>query len=216
MRRKRPILQTLWHVKPGQSVFMQNKGCIAGNRFEAFRARVRLVLRSLSLYETRDIDADPFLGIPPHQFFPFTPGTSVRSRTGTIVNDAAITRPREAPAMTEIIFGFPCICLIHAISAENAGVNPTAARRRTIVFEIGKAFELRPVMRPTLAIDAAEEHAIGPRLRLGLPAGYLRQHCFYVWLAMFILRIPPIERAQRFVDRIVRLFCFCNQSQCEM
>src|SRR5712692_6486579 len=216
MRRKRPILQTLWHVKPAQSVFVQNKRRIAGNRFEAFRALLRLVLGSLCLYETGDIDADPFLRVPPHQFFPFTPGTSVRPRTGTIVNDAAITRPTEAPAMAEIIFGFPYICLVHAIATENAGVNPAAARGRTIVFEIGKAIELRAVMRPTLAIDAAEEHAIGTRLRFGLPAVYLSEHGFHFRLAMFVLRIPPIERAQRFVDWIVRLLRFRNQSQREV
>src|SRR6266567_2370568 len=156
MRRKRPILQTLWHVKPAQSVFVQDKRRIAGNRVESLRTWLRLVFRSFSFYEAGNVDADPFLRVPPHQFFPFTPGTSIRPCTGPIVNDAPITRPTEAPAMAEIIFGFPCIRLVHTIAAENAGVNPTPARGRTVVLEIGKTIELRTVMRPTFAIHTAE------------------------------------------------------------
>src|SRR5260370_38313431 len=115
MRRKRPMPQTLWHVKPGQSGLVQNKGGIAGNRFEAFGALLRLVPGSLCLYETGNIDVDPFLRVPPHQFFPFTPATSVRPRTGTIVTDAPITWPTEPPTMAEIIFGFARICLVRSI-----------------------------------------------------------------------------------------------------
>src|SRR5436305_13878917 len=106
MRRERPILQTFWHVKPGKPVLMQNERRIAGNRIKAFRRLVRLVLRSLCRYKTRNVYARPFLRVPPHQFFPFAPGTSVRPRTGAIVNDAAIARPTEAPAVAKIIFGF--------------------------------------------------------------------------------------------------------------
>ena len=58
--------------------------------------------------------------------------------------------------MAEIIFGFPCICLVNTIATENAGIDPAAARGRTIVLEIGKTIELRSVMRVTFAINTAE------------------------------------------------------------
>ena len=52
MRRQRPILQTFWHVKPTQSVLMQNKRRITGNRIQSLCVLVRSVLRRFSLYET--------------------------------------------------------------------------------------------------------------------------------------------------------------------
>src|SRR5260370_24915632 len=82
--------------------------------------------------------------------------------------------------------------------------------------EIGKIMELRAVKRSSYAMDPAKKHAVWARLWLSLPAVYLREHGFHFRLAMFVLRIPPIERAQRFVDRIVRLLRFRNQSQREM
>src|SRR6266496_6394003 len=106
MSRKRSVLQTFWHVKPAQAVLVQNKGRVTGNRIQAFCAYLRLVIGSFSLYESRDVYARPFFRVPPHQFFSFAPRTAVRPRTGAIVNDSAITRPREAPAVTKIISGF--------------------------------------------------------------------------------------------------------------
>src|SRR5437879_4273165 len=126
MRRQRSILQTFWHVKPAQSVLVQNKRSITGNRVESLRAWLRFVLRSFSFYEAGNVYACPFFRVPPHQFFPFAPRTTVRPCTGTVVNDSAIARPREAPAVTEIISGFSRVCLVHAIAAKNAGVNPAA------------------------------------------------------------------------------------------
>src|SRR5437764_9900507 len=106
MRRQRPILQSLRHVPPAQSFLVQTKRCITGDRVESLRACLRFVLRSFSFYKARNVYACPFFRVPPHQFFAFAPRTAVRPCTGTVVNNSAIARPREAPTVAEIISGF--------------------------------------------------------------------------------------------------------------
>src|SRR5437899_4377704 len=154
MSRKWSILQTFWHVKPAQSILVQDKRGIARNRIQAFCTYLRLVIGSFSLYESRNVYARPFFRVPPHQLFSFTPGTAVRPRTGAIVNNSAIIRPREAPAVTKIISGFTCVGLVHAIAAKNSGINPAAACRRSIGFQFRETIHLRAMMGLAVSIDA--------------------------------------------------------------
>ena len=75
------------------------------------------------------------------------------------------------------------------------------------------------MMRFAIAIDA-EHHAVGFQCGRGLsapislflatlphfqslPAVDFCEHGFHVRLAEIILRVPPVERAQRFVDWII-------------
>src|SRR6266446_7242234 len=157
MRRQRSILQTFGHVKPAQSVFVQNKRGITGNCVESFRAWLRFVLRSFSFYEAGNVYACPFFRVPPHQFFPFAPRTSVRPCTGTVVNDSAIARPREAPTMPEIISGFSCVRLVAAIAAKDAGVNPAAGGSGAVSFQLRETIHLRAMMRFAVSIDAEHD-----------------------------------------------------------
>src|SRR6476661_1927639 len=150
MSRERSVLQTFWHVKPTQAVFVQNKGRVTGNRIQAFCAYLRLVIGSFSFHESGDVYPRPFFRVPPHQFFSFTPRTAVRPCTGAIVNNSPITRPREAPAVAKIISGFPGVRLVHAIAAKNAGINPAAACRRSVSFQFTKTIHLLAVMRLAL------------------------------------------------------------------
>src|SRR5437899_10484416 len=101
MGRQRPVLQTFRNIKRAQSILVQNKWRITGNGIQAFCGFIRLVLRSFSLYEARNVYTRPFFRVPPYQFFPFAPRTAVRSRTGTIVNEPAIARPPDTPAVAE-------------------------------------------------------------------------------------------------------------------
>src|SRR6476620_3307051 len=103
MSRERAVLQTLWHVDPAQAVLVQDKRRIPRNCIKTFGADLRLIVRSFPLYKSGHIDASPFFGVPPDQFFPFAPGTAVRPRASPIINDSTIARPTEAPAVTEII-----------------------------------------------------------------------------------------------------------------
>src|SRR5262249_1938987 len=165
-----------------------------GNRIEAFRIELRFIIGRFSLYESGHVDARPFFRVPPHQFFALAPRTAVRSRTSAVVNDAAVARPREAPSMPEIISGLARVGLVYAIAAQNAGGNPAAACGGTAGFQFSKTIQLLSVVRFSVAIHT-ENPAISVRLRIGVPAVDFCEHSFHLWLAEFIFRIPPIERA---------------------
>ena len=60
MSRQRAVLQTFRHVKPAQSILMQNERCITWNRIETFGALFRLVIWSFAFYKTGHIYAGPF------------------------------------------------------------------------------------------------------------------------------------------------------------
>src|SRR5215471_6801986 len=70
-------------------------------------------------------------------------------------------------------------------------------------------------MRIAFAIDT-EHDSLRIWLRSGVPAVDLCQHGFHLWIAQRVFGVPPVERAQRFIQRISRLFCFCNEPQREL
>ena len=49
-----------------------------------------------------------------------------------------------------------------------------------------------------------------------VPSVDLRQHGFHFWIAQFVFRVPPVKRAQRFIERIVRLLRLRNETQSEL
>ena len=55
-----------------------------------------------------------------------------------------------------------------------------------------------------------------PGHRFGLPAVNFGEHRFHVRLAVLIFRVPPIERAQRVVERIARLLRLGDQTQSQL
>src|SRR6266404_5458406 len=219
MSRQRPVLQTFWHVEPAESVLVKNERRIPGNRITSSCTLVRLVLGSFPFYKSGNVYAGPFFRVPPHQFFPFAPRTAVRPRTGTIVNDSPIARPTEAPAVAEIVPGSSRVCLVHAIAAKNARINPAAACGGSVGFQFREAVRLWAMMRFAIAIDATKQHAItiaavsDAGYRFSLPTVNLGEHGFHVRIAQFIFRIPPVERAQRLVDWLISLFYFRFQAQ---
>src|SRR5712675_751984 len=133
---------------------MQNERRVTGNCIESFGAYLRLVVGRFSFHKTGNVYAGPFFRVPPHQFFPFAPWMTVRPRTGPVIDDAPIARPREAPAVTEIIFGFARVGLVDAVAAKNTGVDPATARGRTVGFQFSKTIYLRAVMGIAVAIVA--------------------------------------------------------------
>ena len=70
-------------------------------------------------------------------------------------------------------------------------------------------------MRIAIAIET-EDDSVSTRLRISVPTVNLRQHGFHVGLTVIIFRIPPVERAQRLIERIGRLLSFCNYTQSEL
>ena len=82
-------------------------------------------------------------------------------------------------------------------------------------------------MRIPCAIDAENNSVIllfgRRRWTLGVflmlkrvPSVDLCQHGFHFWIARLVFRIPPIKRAQRFIERIVGLFRFGDQTQSKL
>src|SRR5438477_9882171 len=179
---------------------MQNKRRVTRNRVETFCAYLGLVVGRFPLYKSGNVDAGPFFRVPPHQFFPFAPRMAVRPRTSAVIDDAAIAGPREAPAVTKVIFRFARVGLVYAIATKNAGVDPAAARGRTVGFQFSKTIYLRTMMRPSTAIVAENSPVTpagvnAPGYRLSVPAVDFGEHGFHLRIAQVIFRIPPIQRA---------------------
>src|SRR5947209_8784358 len=102
MRRHRPILQTLRNVKPSEPVFVQDERRVARNRLESAFVSGWPKLRRLLDREIGLIGARPFaLGlVPPDQFLVLAPRFAGRTRARSIIYNAPIARPDEAPAVT--------------------------------------------------------------------------------------------------------------------
>src|SRR6266404_1894261 len=62
---------------------------------------------------------------------------------------------------------------------------------------------------PNTGAPAPGHRICGPTIDLG-------KHGFHLGFALSIVRVPPIESAQRFIDRIVRLLRFCDDAQSEL
>src|SRR5207237_9775528 len=54
------------------------------------------------------------------------------------------------------------------------------------------------------------------RLRVRVPTVDLGQHGFHFWIAMLVFGVPPVERAQWFIDWIVGFLCFADQAQSKL
>ncbi len=114
-RRSRPCP---WHLRRADS----RAACRAGNRARRRRPSFCCV------------------GIPPDIFLPLRPGPALRIGGGAVVHDAAIVRPGEAPVRLHRVVGdFAVAGAIAARLGKDAAVDPAAARRRSVVLQVGKA-----------------------------------------------------------------------------
>ena len=156
--------------------------------------------------------------VPPDQFLALAPRLAGRSGARSIIYNAAIARPDEAPAVAEIVFRIARVRLVDLIRTKNAGVNPAAARGRTVGLQFVDS--RRPADRDADCLrdrrPKTTPSAISGFVKIGVPTIDLRQHGFHLRIAQLVFRIPPIERAQRFIERIVRLFRFGDQAQREL
>ena len=127
MRRHRAVLQTFRHMDPAEAVLVQDKWRIARNCIESLCVSGR-ARKSGGLPGTNPATSMPVhfvRRVPPDQFFAFAPRLAGRSRARAIINDAAIARPGEAPAMAEIIFGISREFALFTLSrTKHTGVNP--------------------------------------------------------------------------------------------
>src|ERR1700730_536719 len=107
--RHRPVLQTLRNVQPAETVFMQRerrvtRDCIKSALVSGWSKFGRFFGRKIG-----DVDAGPFPLplVPPDQFLAVAPRLARRTGARSIIYDATITRPSEAPAVAEIVFRIP-------------------------------------------------------------------------------------------------------------
>src|SRR5438270_3285157 len=131
VRRHWSVLQSARDMKPAESVFMQHKRRIARNCIKPTLVSGRPKFRWLFRRKIGDVDAGPFVLplVPPDQFFAVAPRLARRFGARSIIYNAAIGRPGEAPAVAKVIRRFPRERLVDFVRAEDAGVNPAAARR---------------------------------------------------------------------------------------
>ena len=162
MRRHRSILQTARDVKPPEPVFMRDERRVAGNPIKAALVSGWSKLRRLVQRKIRVINAGPFLlrAVPPDQFLAVAPRLAGRTGARSIIYDAAIARPDEAPTVAKIIFRITRVRLVNLIWTEDAGVNPAAACGRTVGLQSWITVNLRTVMRIPCAIDAENNSVI--------------------------------------------------------
>src|SRR5207244_12565380 len=174
-------------------------------------------LGQLSRRTIVDVDAGPFVLplVPPDQFFAVAPRLAGRFGARSIIYDAAIGRPGEAPAVAKVIRRFPRKRLVDFVRAEDAGVNPGAACGRTVGLQPRKTVNLRTVMRTASAIET-EHDSVCVGLSIRVPAVDLCQYGFHFWITQLVVRVPPVERAQRFVYGVGGLLYFGDQTQGEL
>ena len=93
----------------------------------------------------RHVEADPLRPVPLDQLALLVPRLAVHVRRSAIVHDAAIGRPREGPTGRDAgIARIGGVTARHDVAAfrELPGIDPVAARRRTIVLKLGEGVEL--------------------------------------------------------------------------
>src|SRR6266513_5108978 len=190
MRRERAILQTFRNIHPSQAVFVQDEGRVAALTIKTIFIPSWSIIGRFACLEIRNINAGPLFRFPPDKLFAFAPRFTIRLRAGPIINDAAIAWPTEAPTVAEIILRLSRVRFVHAISIENARINPRAARGRAISFQFVIIRDLWTMMWLTFSISP-KKNAFCVRLRFHLPAIDLREHGFHFGLAELVLRIPP-------------------------
>src|SRR5205823_678248 len=180
MRRHWAVLQTRRNMEPAETVLVQNEWCVAGDRVEAGLVTLRPKGRFSLHRKVRSIEPGPLelIDIPPNEFLLFAPRPSVRSRARSIIYDAAISGPGEAPTVSEIVLRVAGVRLVDFVPPENARVNPAATGSRAVSFQLRITVNLRPVMRVTLSI-LSKHHAVTPSSRVRVPAIDLRQDRFH-------------------------------------
>src|SRR5262249_54867316 len=106
----------------------------------------------------------PSCVIPPNQLLTLAPRLAIRTRRSAVVNDSAIIGPCESPSVPKQIVGRSFAGTIPLFLGEHSAVDPSTARRRSIVLQIPDMAELFPFwQRP--AIDLSQ-HIF--RLRIGI------------------------------------------------
>src|SRR5256885_6380247 len=138
-----------------------------------------------------------FVLVPPDKFFAFAPWLSVGTRRGAIVENASIRRPRVAPTMPEIVFGFPRIGQVHSGLGMDSRVDPATTCCTAIRLQF-RVPANKFVTTSFVAVDLAYNFV---NHRLGM---------------LTLGRIVPCERIQSSIARTRIGLCFRLNSAAEV
>src|SRR5947207_9517207 len=130
VRRYRPVLQTFRNMQPAESVFVQDEWRIAGNSIHSILVSGWAKLGRFIDHKIWHVDAIPFALplVPPDQFLALAPRLASRFGARSIIYNAAIRRPGEAPAVAKVIFRIARVRLVDFVRAKDTRINPAAAR----------------------------------------------------------------------------------------
>ncbi len=139
---ERPVLEADRREEPALAVTLHDERPVAGDGVNTFRVSVGTVVGAFVGLEVGDVEARPLplLLVPPDVLLLLAPGLALGVCGGTIVEDAAVRRPRPAPLGGGVGLlgpGLAAAGLIHAVG-HYARVDPTPARRRAIILQISK------------------------------------------------------------------------------
>src|SRR5581483_10350180 len=106
---------------------MQSERLVAVEPLHAFLA-VALVIGAHVFKEVGSIVACPLLlgVVPPDQRLALAPGFAIRRRGCAVINDAAVVRPSESPAMPEFAFRFALVGFVQTNLGHDAAIDPAA------------------------------------------------------------------------------------------
>ena len=141
--RERTVGEAHGGEEPAEPVAVDDERPVSGDGVVAPGIGVGPVVRPLGRREVGDVVADPLalLLVPPDVLFPLGPGLALGVGGGPVVEDAAVRGPGPAPLVRRRGLLRPRLAPPGLVDAAGvgAGVDPTTARRRAVVLELGEA-----------------------------------------------------------------------------
>src|SRR5215204_5102619 len=141
MRGERPVLQPARHPDPAHPVGVHDEWRVTREGVIAAGTGRRLVLWRLAPGKVGRIEARPLAAslVPPDETLAFAPWLTIRTRRRAVIEDAAVVRPREAPAVSVWALAASFARPIPLGRWINTRIDPATARGAAIGVQRAKA-----------------------------------------------------------------------------
>ena len=152
---QRSILKATRDVKPAYAIRMQGEWPCSAKGAGAFAiAQVSGRVGRHLFFVVGVVEAGPllFLFVPPYKFLAFAPGPAIGTRRSAVVDDPAVVRPGESPAVAQGIFRAALIGKVSVFIWKDSAIDPCATRCGAIAFEVFYVGELL-ALRQIVSID---------------------------------------------------------------